>query len=323
MLSFAAGLRIHLDAAWAAERRRVFLWVPVLFGAGSGLYLTLPVEPIGWIAPAAAVMCAFAALLLRRVTAPALGLAALALLAAGVAAADWRSERVSAPVLSNSTGPVDVSGRVVWVGAGDGPQRYLLDRVTIEGLAPEETPAKVRLSVRRAGTDDLASPGSWLSALASLRPPPAPAEPGAWDFARQAWFQRIGAVGFVYGAPSPMAAPEGKSGGLLSLLSQVRHWVSSRILVQASPSAGPFATALLTGDRSAIEKTALQAMRDAGLAHLLAISGLHVGLIAGFIFFATRGLLALIEPLALRAPIKKWAAPAHWWAPRHTCCSPV
>ena len=308
MLRRSAGLRIHLDAAWAAERRRVFLWVPVLFGAGSGLYLTLPVEPIGWVAPVAAGLFAVAALLMRRHTAPALGLAALALLAAGVAAADWRSERVSAPVLADPTGPVDVSGRVVWVGAGDGAQRYLLDQVRIERLAPAETPARVRLSVRRSDDDGLASPGTWLSALASLRPPPAPAEPGAWDFARQAWFQQIGAVGFVYGVPKPMAAPSGEGGGPLSLLSQVRHWVSTRILAHTSPSAGPFATALLTGDRSAIEKTALKAMRDSGLAHLLAISGLHVGLIAGFIFFATRGLLALIEPLALRAPIKKWAA---------------
>ena len=307
MLRYAAGLRIHLSAAWATERQRVFLWAPVLFGAGSGLYLTLPVEPVVWVAPAAAGLFALAALLLRRHTAPALALSALALLAAGVAAADWRSDRVSAPVLADAIGPVDVSGRVVWVGAGDGPQRYLLDRVSIEDLAPAETPAKIRLSVR-ADPDGLASPGSWLTALASLRPPPAPAEPGAWDFARQAWFQRIGAVGFVYGAPAPLAAPEGEGSGLLPLLSQVRHWVSARILAHTTPSAGPFAAALLTGDRSAIEKTTLQAMRDSGLAHLLAISGLHVGLIAGFIFFATRGLLALIEPLALRAPIKKWAA---------------
>ena len=308
MLRHAAGLRIHLDAAWATERHRVLLWVPVLFGAGNGLYLTLPVEPTAWIAPAAAGLFAFAALFMRRHTAPALGLAALALLAAGIAAADWRSDRVSAPVLAGPIGPVDVSGRVVWVGAGDGPQRYLLDRVVIERLAPEETPSRVRLSVRGNVPADVASPGSWLRALASLRPPPAPAEPGAWDFARQAWFQRIGAVGFVYGAPEPMVAPEGEGGGPRSLLSQVRHWVSARILAHTSPSAGPFAAALLTGDRSAIEKTTLKAMRDSGLAHLLAISGLHVGLIAGFIFFATRGLLALIEPVALRAPIKKWAA---------------
>ena len=308
MLRRLAGLRLHLASVWAAERQRVFLWVPVLFGAGGGLYLTLPAEPVGWIAPAAGGVFALGALLLRRHTGPALALAALALLAAGVAAADWRTERVAAPVLEEPIGPVDVTGRVVWVGAGDGPQRYLLDRVRIERLAPEATPARVRLSVRSTGPDGLAAPGSWLTALASLRPPPAPAEPGAWDFARQAWFQRIGAVGFVYGAPKPMAAPDGEGGGLLSLLSQVRHWVSARILAHTTPSAGPFAAALLTGDRSAIDKTTLQAMRDSGLAHLLAISGLHVGLVAGFIFFAARGLLALIEPVALRMPIKKWAA---------------
>ena len=95
---------------------------------------------------------------------------------------------------------------------------------------------------------------------------------------------------------------------MLSLLSQARHWVSARILAHTAPSAGPFATALLTGDRSSIDKKTLSAMRDSGLAHLLAISGLHVGLVAGFIFFTARGLLALIEPVALRMPIKKWAA---------------
>ena len=303
-----ARLRAHLGAAWAAERQRLFLWAPVLFGAGNGLYLTLPVEPIGWAAPAAAGLCAPAALLLRRHTAPALALAALALLAAGVAAADWRSERVRAPVLAAPIGPTDVSGRVVWVGAGAGPQRYLLDRVRIEGLAPAETPARVRLSVQSPGEHGGASPGTWLAARASLRPPPAPAAPGAWDFARQAWFQRIGAVGFTYGAPVPIAAPAGEGGGLLSLLSQVRHWVSARILAHSTPSAGPFAAALLIGDRSAIEDSTLGAMRESGLAHLLAISGLHVGLVAGIIFFAVRGLLALVEPVALRMPIKKWTA---------------
>ena len=308
MLSRATGFRVHLDALWAAERQRLFLWVPVLFGAGSGLYLTLPVEPVGWAAPAAAGLFAAFALLLRRQVAPALALAALALLAAGVAAADWRTERVRAPVLAAPIGPTDVSGRVVWVGAGEGPQRYLLDRVRIEGLAPEETPVRVRLSARSAGIGGVAPPGSWLAARASLRPPPAPAEPGAWDFARQAWFQRIGAVGFTYGAPEPIAAPEGDGDGWLSLLSAIRHWVSARILTRSEPSSGPFAAALLTGDRSAIEQSTLQAMRDSGLAHLLAISGLHVGLVAGFIFFVVRGLLALLEPVALRMPIKKWAA---------------
>ena len=305
-----AGWRTTLAAVWAAERQRLFLWMPVLFGAGSGLYLTLPAEPVAWAAPAAASAFALAALALRRHTVPALALAALALLAAGVVAAAWRVERVRAPVLAGPVGPTEVSGRVVWVGAGEGPQRYLLDRVHVEGLAPAETPARVRVSVQRTDPDAAATPGDWLTARAALRPPPAPAAPGAWDFARQAWFQRIGAVGFTYGAPVPIAAPAGEGDSLLSLLSAVRHWVSGRLLARSEPSAGPFAAALLTGDRSAIEDSTLRALRDSGLAHLLAISGLHVGLVAGFIFFVTRALLALIEPLALRAPIKKWAAAA-------------
>ena len=292
---------------WAAERNRLFLWVPVLFGAGGGLYLTLPVEPVGWIAPLAAAVFALGAALLRHRPAPALGLAALALLAAGVGAADWRAERVRAPVLAAPIGPTGVSGRVVWVGAGEGGRRYLLDRVEIEGLRPEETPERVRISARGAG--DAVLPGTWLRAFASLRPPPLPAEPGAWDFARRAWFQRLGAIGFSLGAPTPVAAPAGESdGGPLALLSSIRHAVSARVLAGATESAGPLAAALLTGDRSAIEKPVLQAMRDSGIAHLLAISGLHVSLVAGLIFIAVRFLLALVEPVALRYPIKKWAA---------------
>jgi competence protein ComEC len=52
----------------------------------------------------------------------------------------------------------------------------------------------------------------------------------------------------------------------------------------------------------------LEDMRESGLAHLLAISGLHLGLVAGLVFFAARAGLALIPALALRFPIKKWAA---------------
>ena len=55
-----------------------------------------------------------------------------------------------------------------------------------------------------------------------------------------------------------------------------------------------------------------------------AISGLHVGLVAGFIFFAARGLLALIEPVALRMPIKEvGGGDAHCSALRPICCYPA
>jgi competence protein ComEC len=49
-------------------------------------------------------------------------------------------------------------------------------------------------------------------------------------------------------------------------------------------------------------------MRDSGLAHLLSISGLHIGLAAGLFFFGLRFGLAFIPAIALRYPVKKWAA---------------
>ena len=81
-------------------------------------------------------------------------------------------------------------------------------------------------------------------------------------------------------------------------------------VLQRQGRGGAVAAALVTGDRSAISRDTLSAMRDSGLAHLLAISGLHMGLVAAILFFGLRTLLALSERLALFYPIKKWAAAA-------------
>jgi len=70
---------------------------------------------------------------------------------------------------------------------------------------------------------------------------------------------------------------------------------------------GAVATAIVTGDRSAIPQDVLQALRDTNLAHLLAISGLHMGLVSAFVFGALR-LGLLLSPIGLRWPIKKIAA---------------
>ena len=88
----------------------------------------------------------------------------------------------------------------------------------------------------------------------------------------------------------------------------MRQTITTKIRAVLKGVSGTIAAALMTGERSAIPEDVMTAIRDSGLAHLLAISGLHIGLVAGIIFFGARGLLALIPPLALRFPIKKWAA---------------
>jgi competence protein ComEC len=111
------------------------------------------------------------------------------------------------------------------------------------------------------------------------------------------------------GSATVIDPPAGQDSGDLALaVGEMRQAVTERVLAGLSGQAGAVAAALLTGERGAIAKDVLAAMRDAGLAHLLAISGLHIGLFAGILFFVSRALLALWEPVALRYPIKKWAA---------------
>lgn len=145
---------------------------------------------------------------------------------------------------------------------------------------------------------------------AVLLPPPRPIAPGAFDFARRDYFRRIGATGYVVAPPEPQIRDAAGQGGFALGLARLRQTITGRITASLGGAAGGIAAALLTGDRGGIPKETLGALRNSGLAHLLAISGLHLSLVAVILFFCIRAGLALIEPMALRRPIKKIAAVA-------------
>ncbi|MBT4589265.1 MAG: DUF4131 domain-containing protein [Rhodospirillaceae bacterium] len=175
-----------------------------------------------------------------------------------------------------------------------------------------QTPEKIRLTLR--GTQPDLVPGQWIQLRAVLTPPPPPVMPGAFDFQRRFYFMEIGATGFGLG-PAEIVAEHDISGTTLQLgtsinlfVAELRQKVAETVRNILPGAVGGVAAALMTGDRSGIPKSILEAFRKSGLAHLLAISGLHIGLIAGLLFGGIRAGLALIPALALRYPIKKWAA---------------
>jgi competence protein ComEC len=152
-------------------------------------------------------------------------------------------------------------------------------------------------------------PGAWLRLEAVLMPPPAPAMPGAYDFQRRAYFDRLGAVGFALGDPAPMAAPaDAGPGPWRTAIERVRAEVGLRIRAALPGPTGAIAAALITGETHAIPPEDAGAFRDAGLAHILVIAGLHMGMVAAAAFFGLRAAFALIPAIALRHPTKKWAA---------------
>ena len=286
------------------EDRRL-LWAPVAFGCGVAVYFSLSSEPpfpvvLACLAVSAAVLVA------ARYYAPGRGpvVLALVLALAGFATAQYRTITVDAPVLARETGPVFLTGRVISIEPTRKGARMSLADPAFERRMPGATPEIARIHVR----NDVAGilPGDTVRMRAILRPPSEPSLPGGFDFARKAYFERIGAVGFALGDVERVSAAADRS--VRERISRLRHHLTQRILAGSNADVGPVAAALLTGERRAIPEDVLADMRDSGLAHLLAISGLHIGLVAGLIFFAVRLLLALIEPVALRYPIKKIAA---------------
>jgi competence protein ComEC len=307
-------LRRILGAAWdgvageaLAERERWPLWIPALLGGGIGLYFMLLAEPPWW----AAIAMAAPAVLLVAVgrgrdgaLLPAIGLLLVAL---GFGAAQLQTWRVAAPVLASQIGPVFVDGRVVEIDPLPDGKRILIAPQRVQYLAAAKLPALVRIKVTRGGDEVL--PGDRIAVRAILYPPPEPAMPGAYDFQRRAYFDRIGGVGFAV-APVQRRPPRDDDGPARwqTAVAALRIAMTERIVAVLPGRTGGVAAAIITGQTRAIPEADAAAFRDAGLAHILVIAGLHMGLVAGLAFVGLRAFFALIPAIALRYPTKKWAA---------------
>ncbi|HHS94836.1 MAG TPA: ComEC family competence protein [Rhodobacterales bacterium] len=290
---------------------RLLLFAPLCLGLGVGAYFRLPVEPTlrDWLVILfAALALGSGGLRLMRGRYAGIGILALGLatILAGLLVAGLRSEVVRAPVLSfRYYGPVE--GRVVKIDrSGSDAVRLTLDSLRLSRVAPDEMPERVRVSLHGKQGYLTPQPGQRVAMTAFLSAPEGPVEPGGFDFRRMAWFDRIGAVGYTR-APALLLAPA--PGGLGALfVHRIRAHIAAYVSAAIPGEAGAFAAAITTGDRAQMSPEALTALRGANLAHLLAISGLHMGLLTGFVFAALRYAMALVPGLADRVAIRKIAA---------------
>ncbi len=229
----------------------------------------------------------------------------LAAFALGAVAAQVRTALVAAPRVTEELGPLRLTGWVLDAEPGANRPRMKVLVDTVETLAAP--PRFVRLSVNA-----VVSPGRAVDCLVLLGPPEGPMAPRGFDFARRAYFQKIGATGVALGRcrPTNAAPPALWVDRAMLWTTAVRRDLTESMVAMAPHEGGAIAAALVTGDRSFMSDATNVAFRDSGLGHLLSVSGLHMALVAGGIYAALHFLLALIAPLALRFPIRKWAAGA-------------
>lgn len=300
-----------------AQVDRGFLWAPVAFGAGAAAYLGLKAEPPAWPLYVAAGLAVAAALAVRRfVESRAVGvivaLAATAL--CGLAAAKLHSDLAAGPIAPPKLGMVGIEGWVVDVAnPSESGARLLIAPTAVDGLAPSQTPRRVRIVVP---PDGVLGPGSAIRIRALLDPPPAPAAPGAYDFARDAWFEGIGGVGVTKADPEVVdLAPPSWPLRWEMAVNAARWSLAQHLAADVSAVMGPNdggATGLVvtvaTSHEDWLDDQSRDDLRASGLAHMLAIAGLHTAAVSGFVFFALRLVVAAWPWLALRVSGKKVAA---------------
>ena len=287
---------------------RLIPWVPIAFGAGIACYFAADREPHVWAVLSLAIGAVAVAFVARRRPFGfplAVGTAGVF---AGLAIATLQTERIAHPILQIPIASAALSGFVEVREEREQSDRIVIRVERFDALGASSAPHRVRVAVRKGSAPPV---GSFVELKAHLSPPMQPLRPGGYDFARDMYFQKIGASGYALGAIRIMPPPAAAGFWLryaTIIVDGIRETIDDRIRAALPGDRGSIASALITGKRDAISAPINDAMYVSSLAHVLSISGYHMAVVSGIVFFVIRAVLAVIPSLAHRRPIKKWAA---------------
>ena len=303
---FPAMLRRAFDSE--IERGNGFLFAPVFMAAGALCYFTLRAGPA--LPPLALSLAALALGALATLSRPALhaALLAAAMFLAGMVAAGVETWRASTPMLGAEI-TTRLTGRVLRIEhQASGRVRLTLDVVATARPQLRYAPQRMRATARAVPAG--LAPGDSIEGVVRLLPPSGPVRPQSYDFAFESYFSGIGAVGFFLTQPERVAqtGPPALGDRLAASVETWRGRMARRIETTIGGPEGAIAAALVTGIRAGIPEEINEALRITGLYHIISISGLHMALVAGTLMVSLRAGLALFPSLAMRRPVKKYAA---------------
>ncbi|NLR71437.1 ComEC family competence protein [Novosphingobium sp. ERN07] len=280
------------------------LWLVVAFAAGIVAWVALPTQT-DWIAlllaALATALMALAWLNEARIPHVRLALFGLSIMFAAGTATVWiKSTLVGQPGIAGPS-VVMLDGRVLE--RREEPAKGRARLLLLARLPEFADPVRVRVNLRQIKDAPAIVEGAQIRLRARLMPPAAPMLPGAYDFARTAWFDGLAATGTALGNVT-VVRPSAQGATLRGL----QRGLEDHVRAQLGGSPGTIAAALASGDRGAIAEADEDAMRDAGLTHLLSISGLHVSALVGAVYVLVARLLAAIPWIALRVRVPIAAA---------------
>lgn len=289
------------------DQGNFFNIAPVFLGIGIWIYFSITVEPIISVL----IMTLVAALLAiyKTQTRGTLfhSVVIISLIMCGMIAAQLQVKRAQMQVpLSPITSKIH--GLILSVDKNTrGSPRYLIRPTHIKKLKGHALPKRIRISTLKKYRKF--KPGETITGLARLSPLSGPAYPGGYDFSFFAWFKGHAMSGFFMGEPttSKLLITTSMLEKTNLFIANLRAHVGQRVRAGIKGEAGELAVALITGDRSGLSSSTQESLRKSGLAHILAISGLHMALVTLTMVWLVRSILLLIPNLVNNYAIKKWA----------------
>lgn len=294
-----------LISCWKSDYSRRILWLPVLFGCGIGSYFLLPEEPNKWITLWTVEALIVIAIIFRRRMRVLYYLAAIFVFVLGFAVIQLKSIYIG-------NFPHELYGKTSYLKGVitkidtnyKGKQRFTFDE--LEDFEGNKYSGKYRIVQR--SNDKVASVGDCVEQVGTIMPPAVETAVGGYQLDRKNYFEGLKGSGYAESNFFPAECNVSSPGWLSSQIARLRQRLVRHIMRLLPPAESSVAAAIIAGDKSLISTAQYDQYRNSGLAHFLAISGLHMSLLCGLMFFIVRLGLALVPPIALRFDSRKIAA---------------
>lgn len=296
----------YLIETFFKEKSRWFSWVPVLFGLGIGIYFSLSREPSLWLTLALVETLIFFAFLLRYQPAGLFFIGVLSVVVLGFANVQLKANYLNQTPFVSGAEKLYLKGTVVGLDYNTkGNIRLLLSGITDYDDNTRSGIYKITILSKKSPAEI----GECVELVANIMPPFAPAMVGGYQFDRKTFFENIKATGYSNSRAIKIDCPNNASKSYFSaFVASVRNRIVARINKVLPPDEASITAAIIAGERGNMSKQLINNYRDSGLAHFLSISGLHMSMLAGMMFFLVRFIISLIPSLALRYDSKKISA---------------